>query len=150
MLLVNAYALKVAKNKLKKYATLNVAMLTTVINSLNLKNMDQHIAPFIAIIILFIVIAVVIINWFNYRLKKRIIDSGPIDADAISFLKRLSDMGLEQLKWGAVLFSGGLGLVILNYLPYDSDSPLPYGLEIMFIAAGFLAYYFFVRKVENK
>jgi len=31
MLLVNAYALKVAKNNLKKYATLNNAMLTTVI-----------------------------------------------------------------------------------------------------------------------
>lgn len=112
--------------------------------------MNQHIAPFITIIVLFIVIAVVIINWFNYRLKKRIIDSGPVDADAVSFLKRLSDMSLEQLKWGAVLFSGGLGLVILNYLPYDSDSPLPYGVEIMFIAVGFLTYYLLARKEQNK
>nr|MCS3815216.1 hypothetical protein [Mucilaginibacter sp. X4EP1] len=32
MLLVNAYALKVAKNKLKKCATLSKAVLTTVIN----------------------------------------------------------------------------------------------------------------------
>ena len=112
--------------------------------------MNENIASFLAIIIIFIVIAVVIINWFNYRLKKRIIDSGPLDADAVNFLKRLSDRGLEQLKWGAIFFSGGLGLVVIHFLSYEPDSALPYGVEIMFIAAGFLAYYFIVRKAENK
>lgn len=108
--------------------------------------MDQHIWFFIAVIIVVMIIALTIIAWFNYRLKKRIIDSGPIDEDALKFLKKLSDNGTEQLKWGCIFFSGGLGLVIEQYLPYYSDSPLPYGLEIMFISAGFLAYYFIVRR----
>jgi hypothetical protein len=106
--------------------------------------MDQHIAFFAAIVFVFIVIAVVIIAWYNYRLKKRIIDSGPIDNDAINFLKNLVDSGAEQLKWGCVLFMSGFGLVVTHYLSYDEDSVLPYGIEIMFIAAGFLIYYFFI------
>lgn len=111
--------------------------------------MNSDISSFLAIIIVFIIIAVVIVSWYNYRLKKRIIDSGPIDDGALKFLKKMSDMGTEQLKWGCVLFSGGFGLVVAQYLPYHADSPLPYGLEIMFVGAGFLAYYFFVRKQQD-
>ncbi|HVV54223.1 MAG TPA: hypothetical protein VHC47_02795 [Mucilaginibacter sp.] len=113
--------------------------------------MDQHIAFFVAVIIIFIVIAVVIIAWYNYRLKKRIIDSGPIDHDAINFLKKLMDSGAEQLKWGCVLFMGGLGLVFDHYLSYGEDySVLPYGIEIMFIAAGFLIYYFYINSRQKQ
>jgi hypothetical protein len=112
--------------------------------------MDQHIAFFAAIVFVFIVIAVVIIAWYNYRLKKRIIDSGPIDNDAINFLKKLTDSGAEQLKWGCVLFMSGLGLVVTHYLSYDDGSVLPYGIEIMFIAAGFLIYYFFITLKQKQ
>ncbi|WP_426667533.1 DUF6249 domain-containing protein [Mucilaginibacter sp. McL0603] len=112
--------------------------------------MDQHIAFFAAVVIFVIVIAVVIIAWYNYRLKKRIIDSGPIDNDAINFLKKLTDSGAEQLKWGCVLFMTGLGLVVTHYLSYNDDSVLPYGIEIMFIAAGFLIYYFFITLKQKQ
>lgn len=98
-------------------------------------------------IIIVIVIATVIISWYNYRLKKRIIDSGPIDHDALTFLKKLTDNGSEQLKWGCVLFMGGLGLVIDHFLSNgDEESVLPFGVEIMFIAAGFLIYYLIIRR----
>src|SRR5471030_1591475 len=110
--------------------------------------MDKNIAFFAAIVVVFIIISVVIIAWYNFRLKKRIIDSGPIDNDAINFLKKLTDNGVEQLKWGCVLFSGGLGLVVAHYLPYEPDSSLPYGIEAMFIAAGFLVYYLIIRRRE--
>jgi hypothetical protein len=106
--------------------------------------MHERIAAIAAVVVVFIIIAVVITAWYNYRLKKRIIDSGPIDNDAINFLKKLIDSGAEQLKWGCVLFMSGLGLVVTHYLSYDEDSVLPYGIEIMFIAAGFLIYYFII------
>jgi hypothetical protein len=108
------------------------------------------IASIFAVVIIVIVIAVVIISWYNYLLKKRIIDSGPIDNDAINFLKKLMDSGAEQLKWGCILFMGGLGLVVTHYLSYDEGSVLPYGIEIMFIAAGFLIYYFFVTLKQKQ
>jgi len=108
-----------------------------------------NITLLLIVAVIVITIAVVIINWYNYRLKKRIIDSGPIDNDAINFLKKLTNTGAEQLKWGCVLFMGGLGLVVTHYLSYDNDSALPYGIEIMFIAAGFLIYYFLVTNKQN-
>jgi len=111
--------------------------------------MDQHIAFFLVVAVLIITIAWVIIAWYNYRLKKRIIESGPLDADAISFVKKLSGSGTDSLKWGCIVFAGGLGLVVINYIPYDYGSSLPYGLEAMFVAAGFLVYYALMRKQQS-
>ena len=112
--------------------------------------MDQHIAFFLTVAVLIITIAWVIIAWYNYRLKKRIIESGPLDADAMSFVKRLSGSGTDSLKWGCIVFAGGLGLVVISFIRYEYDSSLPYGLEAMFIAAGFLVYYVIMRKQQAK
>jgi hypothetical protein len=111
--------------------------------------MDQHIFIFITFITFVAIIAIVIISWYNYRLKKRIIDSGPIDDGALNFLRKLTDLGAEQLKWGCVLFAGGLGLVVDQILPFYGDSPAPWGVEIMFVAAGFLTYYFIINRKQN-
>ncbi|HEX3385940.1 MAG TPA: DUF6249 domain-containing protein [Mucilaginibacter sp.] len=105
---------------------------------------------FVAVVVIFIIIAVVIIAWYNYRLKRRIIDSGPIDHDAIDFLKKLTDTGAEQLKWGCVLFMAGLGLVVDHYISYEDESVLPFGIELMFIATGFLIYYFFITLKQKR
>ena len=111
--------------------------------------MDQHIAFFVAVIGIVITIAWVIISWYNYRLKKRIIDSGPINEEALGFVKKLSGSGTDALKWGCIIFSAGVGLVVINYIHYDYGSSLPYGVEAMFIAAGFLVYYFAVKKQQQ-
>jgi len=111
--------------------------------------MDQHIAFFVAVVGVILIIAWVIIAWYNYRLKKRIIESGPINDEAMGFLKNLSGTGFESLKWGCIVFLGGLGLVVINFIPYNYGSSLPYGLEAMFIAAGFLIYYVLVRKQQK-
>lgn len=111
--------------------------------------MDQHIAFFFAVIAVVITIAWVIISWYNFRLKKRIIDSGPINEEAMGFIKKLGGSGSEALKWGCILFAAGMGLVVANYLPCPFGSPVPYGVELMFIAAGFLAYYFIAKKQQR-
>ena len=110
----------------------------------------KQLLPFIALIVFFIVIAVFIISLLNYRLKKRIIDSGPLDETSFRFLSQLSSIGSESLKWGLILFFGGLGLVIMQYIPYSAeDSPLPYGVEMIFIAAGFFAYYLIIQNKKK-
>jgi hypothetical protein len=48
-----------------------------------------------------------------------------------------------------VLFSGGLGLVVIQFLPYYIDSPIVWGLELMFVSAGFLVYYFVIRNQQR-
>ncbi|PSL44312.1 hypothetical protein CLV51_106178 [Chitinophaga niastensis] len=107
----------------------------------------KQIAPFICMIAVLIVIAVVIISMFHYRLRKRLLESGPVDEHTIQFLNRLPGASGEALKWGLILFFGGLGLVVLEFIPYNAEkSSLPFGLEIMFLSAGFLLYYFIMKR----
>ncbi|MEV4886439.1 hypothetical protein SAMN05660461_6446 [Chitinophaga ginsengisegetis] len=102
---------------------------------------------FLLPVALFITIAVVIVAYFNYKLKKHIIDSGITDAAAVEFLRQLSASRREALKWALVLFFGGLGLVVIGFLSFaDAESPVPYGIEAIFIALGFGLYYLIVQK----
>lgn len=106
----------------------------------------KQLMPFIIVIIFFVLIAVFILALYNYRLKKRIIDAGPLDETGLKFLQEISGFGIEAMKWAIILFTSGLGLVVLQFVPYSAEnSPLPYGLEIMFIGAGFFLYYLFIR-----
>ena len=110
----------------------------------------HHAAPFIVMIALLITIAVIITNHLNYRLKKQIINAGRIDENVVDRLFKKAGFPTDLLKWGLLLFFGGLGLVLLEFIPYRADeSPLPYGLEAIFIAAGFLVYYNIVRKEKK-
>ena len=98
-------------------------------------------------IVLFIVVAYIITVIFNFFLRKQILDSGPIDDNAREFLKSLAPLGLEPLKWGLLGLFGGIGLVIIEFIPYRlNESPLPYGVEAIFLSIGFLTYYAIVRK----
>jgi uncharacterized membrane protein len=109
----------------------------------------RHFAPFLVVIVLMVIIAVVFIAVLNYRLKKRIIETGQINDAIAKNLFKPTGWSLEILKWGLILLSGGMGLVVIEFLPFQADeSPLPYGVEAIFIALGFLGYYAVVRK-EN-
>ena len=116
-----------------------------------IKNKDmQHLAPFIVMIVLLVIIAVIILSLLNHRLKKQIIESSNINN---SLLESLTGPGfrLEALKWGLILFFGGAGLVVLEFIPYESsNSPLPYGVEAIFIAAALLIYYIFLLREKKK
>jgi hypothetical protein len=37
----------------------------------------------------------------------------------------------------------------MEYIPFDSYSPLPYGLFAVSVSIGFLIYYFLVKQQEN-
>ena len=124
------------------------AVLTTTANLI--KNIMKQLMPFIIIIVFCALIAIFILALYNYRLKKRIIDSGPLDETGLKFLAQLSGSGNEAVKWGLLFLSAGIGFVVLEFVPFSAeDSPAPYGIEMIFIAAGFLLYYLFLKKQKN-
>jgi hypothetical protein len=85
----------------------------------------------------------------NYLLKKKMIDKGYVNDDTQSIFKNqvaAPDNKYGSLKWGLIIFFAGLSLVILEYLEFDHESPLPYGLFAVSVSLGFLLYYFLVRK----
>jgi 4-hydroxybenzoate polyprenyltransferase len=105
---------------------------------------------FLTPIAICIVVAIVIIALYNYRLKKRIIDSGPIDENSLKFLMSLSGLGSDVLKWGLIFLFGGAGLILIEFLPYPADeSSLPYGIVLISIAMGFLTYYLIMKKQQK-
>ncbi|MFT3980260.1 MAG: hypothetical protein QM687_07315 [Ferruginibacter sp.] len=106
----------------------------------------KKLAPFIVMIVILVVIAFIVVVITNYHLKKRALDKGPIDSNTIRIFESLHSYGEEMLKWGLVLLFGGAGLVILEFLPYDENSPLPYGVEIICVALGMLTYHKLLKK----
>lgn len=111
----------------------------------------ENIAPFLVAITFFICIAVVIISLSNNRLKKKLIELGHVDENAINLLGKSMQYKFNSLKWGLILFFGGLGLVIITFFPghLRSDSPLPFGIEIIMISLGFLTYYYLIKNKEG-
>lgn len=110
----------------------------------------KQLMPFIIVIVFFVLIAIFILALYNYRLKKRILDAGPLDETGLKFLAQLSGSGNEALKWGLLLLSAGIGFVVLEFVPFSAEnSPVPYGIEMIFIAAGFLLYYLVLKQQKN-
>src|SRR5580700_8490024 len=101
-------------------------------------------------------IVIVIISILNHRIKMRMIKDGHIDENSIKILSQQSNgFKLDTLKWGIILLFGGIGLIILEFIPYGyrnhgcNGSPFPFGIEIVCLAAGFLAYYFIARNMDK-
>jgi hypothetical protein len=102
----------------------------------------KHLAPFIALVATLTIIGIILVNWFNYRLKKHLLDTRSGDENVLALIRDLWRPGQEALKWGLVLLSGGLGLIVNGFIPFDEDhASISFGVEIVFLGAGFLSYY---------
>lgn len=111
----------------------------------------ETLGSFIMIISVFAIIAAVITAFLNYRLKKRILDAGPVDENILKLIPAFPRMNTEMLKWGVILLFAGLGLIVLEFIPYNVEhSPLPYGVETVFIAIGFLVYFYMVKNKPHQ
>lgn len=87
----------------------------------------------------------------DYILKKKMIEKGYVNEDTQAIFKRNTDENrFGSLKWGLIILFAGLSLVLMDFIDYDTRSPLPYGLFAVFVSLGFLIYYFIVKKELNK
>ena len=88
----------------------------------------------------------------DYILKKKMIEKGYVNEDTQAIFKKNTDENrFASLKWGLIILTAGLSLILMEFIDYETDSPLPYGLFAVFVSAGFLIYYFIVKKeLHNK
>jgi len=84
----------------------------------------------------------------DYLLKKKMIDKGFVGDDAQSLFKvqEGTTNRYSSLKWGLIVLFAGISLVLMEFIPYYGNSPLPYGLFAISVSLGFLIYYFLVRR----
>jgi hypothetical protein len=108
--------------------------------------MHDAVAGAIVIAVIFTGIVSIIRTILSYNLKRKLLESGQVDEKAVNILGDQEEGRYTALKWGLVILFGGVGLVLLEFIPHNINSPFPYGFVSSFIAAGFLIYYFLVRK----
>ena len=86
------------------------------------------------------------------RTRRRLIETNasPEVAAAVMTATR-GDMALhDSLKWGLVVGAIGVALVIVQFLPYQSDEPIALGVVLVFGAAGLLGYYAAARRLAKE
>ncbi|WP_100341691.1 DUF6249 domain-containing protein [Mucilaginibacter auburnensis] len=112
----------------------------------------QHLEGISVSITLFAATAIILIAILNFILKMRLINSGQTDPEVLKVLSNSYSQKVASLRWGIILLSGGIGLVLIYFIPSANqyESPLPYGIELIFIAIGFLAYYFVARNKRDE
>lgn len=87
----------------------------------------------------------------DYVLKKKMIEKGYVNDDTQAIFKKHTDENkYASLKWGLIIFFGGLSLIIMEYIDFDRRSSLPYGLFAVSVSLGFLIYYYIIKKELNK
>ncbi len=91
----------------------------------------------------------------DFLLRRKIIKAGHIEKAGI--LDPVSAISEENkyptLKWGLVSLMAGAGLILIDLLYQggriewvkEYNALLPFGIELVFIASGFLIYFFIVN-----
>lgn len=92
----------------------------------------------------------------DFLLKRKIIKTGHIGKAEIlgEIPVAESENRYPSLKWGLVALFAGLGLLVNDFFYYKDPAVVekgfyamvPFGLELVFIAGGFLLYFFIVNR----
>lgn len=86
-------------------------------------------------------------NWT----KRKLIEARVSEDVIRTLFRKESDPEMfAALKWGIVLVSLGLGLIVSQYLPSRFDEPLAWGVVLVFGGVGLLAYYAIARALLRR
>lgn len=83
----------------------------------------------------------------DYILKKKMVEKGFVNEESQSIFKQHSaENKYAALKWGILVLSAGIALIIIDSVDVDPNKPLPYGIFAVCMAIGFLVYYAIVKR----
>lgn len=105
----------------------------------------DDLTPIIAIISVFGSVILFVSTLTNYSLKKKLIDKDMVNTESANLFAKQNNKH-SALKWGLIVFFGGLGLITISAMNLDGDDAMPYGIVAVSIAVGFLIYYAIVKK----
>lgn len=105
----------------------------------------EEIIPIVAIVSVFGSFILFVVTLTNYFLKKKLIEKDMVNDETANLFKKRTDKQ-SALKWGLIVLTAGVGLIIIDSMGLNSDSAMPYGIEAVCVAIGFLAYYSIVNK----
>jgi hypothetical protein len=85
------------------------------------------------------------------RTRRRLIEAG-VTPELVRSLTAAQgqDLGLHNaLKWGLVMLALGVALIVVQFVPFRPDEPIAFGIVLVFVALGLLAYYAAGRRLER-
>ncbi len=95
----------------------------------------------------------------EHFLKRKLINNGHVEQAGILVTPLQTaeeSQRYPSLKWGLVALMAGLGLILIEIISIQNgsgfrfyQSSLPYGIEMVFIALGFLIYFFLVNRFKK-
>jgi hypothetical protein len=117
--------------------------------------------------VIFFMIYLILKNFTDFLLKRKIIKAGHFDNAGILDQKVASGIPENQeankypsLKWGLVAFFAGLGFIVIDQISpsYNNwetmhnfmDSFLPFGIELVSISFGFIVYFLIISFKSKK
>ena len=84
----------------------------------------------------------------DYYLKKKMVEKGLVGDDAANILAKDHEQmsRYSSLKWGLIVVSAGVGLLISNLVvDFHTEPTLPLAIMAISIGVGFLLYYFVIN-----
>jgi hypothetical protein len=118
--------------------------------------------------VIFFAFYMIIKNFTDFLLRRKIIKAGHFDKAGI-LEQKIASVSTENqeankypsLKWGLVAFFAGLGFIIIDqmspslfnedqYHNFMQHSMLPFGIELVSIAMGFIIYFLIVNFSKKK
>lgn len=87
----------------------------------------------------------------DYILKKKMIEKGFVNEESQSIFKKYAkeENRNSSLKWGLIILSTGIGLIIIDSLDVHPDTTLPYGIFAVAVSIGYLVYYYMMKRDVN-
>lgn len=83
------------------------------------------------------------------RTHRKLLEKGATPEQIVALTARPKRVDLaETLRWALLTGAVGISLIVLQFIPYDSDQPIAVGLVLVFGSAGLLAYYAAARRLH--
>jgi hypothetical protein len=118
--------------------------------------MNEQLSVIITVAIVFYGIYQTIKLIMDFLLRRKIVKMGHIEKAGIMdpVAESTEDKRFPTLKYGLVAFFGGIGLILIDVMGraggglwlQREHGALMIGVELVFIAAGFLIYFFYVNR----
>jgi hypothetical protein len=83
----------------------------------------------------------------NWTRRKALDAHASDDVVRTIFTRRRDPDTYGALKWGLVVAAVGIALMVVQFLPYNDNDPIAFGIVLLFAGAGLLAYYAMARRV---
>lgn len=98
--------------------------------------------------IVFLAFYGIIKTFFDYRLKRSLVEKGLVQESGPLLNANPVVQSLNSLRWGFVLIGAGAAILLAQFFPRQISEEIMVGLIFLFAGIGFLVYYSKAKKEE--